>query len=117
MTNMLLILLGLTVVGLFLGLASQAFRLIFSYKITNDKILVLLFHIAPLYTIPLNKIEGLHEASFYEVALVPGMHLFTRPFGRRVVVEMRDRWAKFAFLTPSNPAAFIADVKRRLASS
>jgi hypothetical protein len=117
MTNVLLIALGVTVVGLILVSATQSFRFVFAYTITDDKIIVLLFHIVPIYIIPFDKIEAVREATFYQVALVPGMHLFTRPFGRRVVIEMRDRWAKFAFLTPSNPAAFIADIKRRITLS
>jgi hypothetical protein len=114
MTNLLLIALGVVVIGLMLGVATQAFKLIFKYKITNDKIVALLFHVVPIYIIPFGRIEGMRQATFYEVALVPGMHLFTRPFGKRVVIEMKDRWAKFAFLTPSDPTAFIDTVKRRM---
>jgi hypothetical protein len=58
--------------------------------------------------------KEMHEAPFHEVALVPGVHLFTRTFARRVVIEMRDKWFIFAFLTPDDPAAFIADVKHHL---
>jgi hypothetical protein len=112
MANVGLILLGIATIGLFLVLAAQAFLLIFAYEVTKEQIIILLFHIVPIYTIPFSKIKAVREAPFHQIALVPGMHLFTHPFGRRVVIEMRDRWAKFAFLTPSNPAAFIADIKR-----
>ena len=113
--NILLIAVAVMVMGLLLAGAFRLFRLLFSYRIADDGITVLLFHIIPIYRIPFRKIKQLREASVYEVALVPGMHLFTRPFARRVVIEMRDTWVKFAFLTPDNPAAFIADIKRHAA--
>jgi hypothetical protein len=114
LTNLLLIGLGVLIVVFILIVSTQVFKLIFEYQIADDEIIVLLFHLAPIYRIPLRTVETLYEAPAYQVALIPGMHLFTRPFGRRVVVEMRGRWARFAFLTPTNPAAFIADIKRRM---
>jgi hypothetical protein len=116
LTHLALIAVGLILVGALLILASRVFKLIFSYSVRETEIVVLLFHAVPIYRIPFHVIETLHEAPVYEVALIPGMHLFTRPFARRVVIEMRDRWAKYAFLTPNNPTEFIADIKRRMAT-
>src|SRR5882724_4355894 len=87
-------------------------RILFSYEITDKDVRVLLFHVVPLYWIPFRKIVKMHEAPFHEVVLVPGKHFFTRMFGRRVVIETRDTWFPFTFLTPNHPSAFIADVKR-----
>jgi hypothetical protein len=117
MTNPMLIVIGMSLVAIVFVLASQTFKLIFAYKLMDDRIVVFLFHVLPIYVIPFHKIDRMREAALYEVAAVPGMHLFTRPFGSRVVIEMRDRWARFAFLTPSNPGAFIADIKRRMTRS
>lgn len=104
-----------------MGLAAFAFfylfRLIFSYEIRDRDILVRLFHFLPLYKVPYNKIVAIRVAPVWEVALVPGMHLPTRPLAtRRVAIEMRDRWFIFAFFTPENPDAFIAEVKKHLAN-
>jgi hypothetical protein len=107
---------GVIIVALLLLLSSQVFRVIFSYSIREKEIAVLLFHTVPIYTIPYGKIVKMHEAPFYEVALVPGVHLFTRVFARRVVIEMRDRWFIFAFLTPADPGAFMAEVKQRMSA-
>ena len=89
-------------------------RILFSYEITDKDVRVLLFHVVPLYWIPFRKIVKMHEAPFHEVALVPGVHLFTRTFARRVVFEMRDKWFIFAFLTPDNAAAFIREVENHM---
>ncbi|WP_292530886.1 hypothetical protein [Methylocystis sp.] len=91
------------------------FRLIFSYEIRDRDILVRLFHFLPLYKVPYNKIVAMRVAPVWEVALVPGMHLPTRPLAtRRVAIEMKDRWFIFAFFTPDDPDAFIAEVKSRM---
>jgi hypothetical protein len=110
--KIILIAAALAVMMLLLFLAGRLPQLLVSYKITDRDIRVLLFHTLPIYSIPFGKIVKMHEAPFYEVALVPGVHLFTRTFARRVVIQMRDKWFIFAFLTPENPAAFIADVER-----
>src|SRR3989344_7779707 len=104
-----------------MGLAAFAFfylfRLIFSYEIRNNDILVRLFHFLPLYKVPYNKIVAIRVAPVWEVALVPGMHLPTRPLAtRRVAIEMKDRWFIFAFFTPTDPDAFIAEIKKRMVS-
>ena len=115
--NLFLITLSLAAMGLLLFAAGQLPRLLLSYEISRDYISVLLFRTIPIYWIPFVKIKNMHEAPFHEVALVPGVHLFTRTFARRVVIEMRDKWFIFAFLTPDNPAAFIADVRRHMGVS
>ena len=111
------IVIPLMAVLLFMGLWS--FRLFFSYKITDKNITVNLFHILPIYRISFAKIVEMHTAPVHEVALIPGVHLFTRPFARRVVIEMKDTWTflRFAFLTPDNPDVFIAEIKKRLPAS
>ena len=76
--NLILITIALVVmVLLFFGMGALQTGL-FSYKITDSDIRVLLFGIIPIYWIPFRKIKKIHEAPFYEVALVPGVHLFTR---------------------------------------
>src|SRR5450631_484651 len=115
--NPILITIALVVMALlFFGMGAVP-NLLLSYEITNSDIRVLLFGVIPIYWIPFRKIKKMHEAPFYEVALIPGVHLFTRTFAKRVVIEMRDKWFIFAFLTPDNPAAFIADVKRHMGVS
>lgn len=109
--NLLLLAAVIPSMALGLFLLFQLFRLFFSYKITDKDITILLFHFLPIYRIPFEKIVEIHSAPFHEVALVPGMHLFTRVFARRVVIEMKNKWFVFAFLTPENPDAFIAEVK------
>jgi hypothetical protein len=112
--NLILITLSLAAMGLLLfGVWQVLPKFLLSYEITSSHIQVLLFRTIPIYWIPFKKIKEMHEAPFHEVALVPGVHLFTRMFARRVVIEMRDKWFIFAFLTPDNPTEFIADVKRR----
>jgi hypothetical protein len=112
--NLILIGGALLVMGLLLGTMTQIWKVLIAYRITDHDIQVLLFHFIPIYHIPFHKIVKMHEASFYEVALVPGFHLFTQPFAQRVVIKQRGRWFPLAFLTPNNPSAFIADVKRHL---
>jgi hypothetical protein len=114
LNNLMLIAEALLVMGVVLAGMILIWRALIAYRITDRDITVLLFHILPVYHIPFDKIKRIHEAPFYEVAFVPGMHFFTRPFARRVVIEMRDRWVIFAFLTPDNPVGFIADVKKHL---
>lgn len=114
--NLLLLAIVIPLMALGLFLLFQLFRLFFSYKITDKDITVLLFHFLPIYRIPFEKIVEMHSAPFHEVALVPGMHLFTRVFARRVVIEMKDRWFIFAFLTPKDPDAFISEIKKHLAN-
>jgi hypothetical protein len=98
--GLLLIACTLVVMGLLLFAMGGLPRLLLSYQIRDRDIRVLLFNSIPIYWIPFRKIVRMHEAPFYEVALVPGVHLFTRAFAQRVVIEMRDRWFIFAFLTP-----------------
>ena len=90
------------------------FRNLFSYEIREKDILVRLFRVMPIYKVPFDKIVAIRNARVHEVALVPGMHLSTRLFARRVAIEMKDRWFTFAFFTPDNPNAFIAEVERRM---
>jgi hypothetical protein len=116
-TNLVLIAAGIVLVGAILVISSQAFQFIFAYSVNESGIVVQLFHVIPIYRIPFRSIKKLYEAPFYEVALVPGMHLFTRPFGRRVVIDMGDKWPKFAFLTPINPTSFIEEIKRHLSNA
>ena len=117
LANLILLTIVLVVMALlFFGMGALT-KLLLSYKITDSDIRVLLFGAIPIYWIPFRKIKEMHEAPFHEVALVPGAHLFTRTFARRVVIEMRDKWFIFAFLTPDNPAAFIADVRRHMGVS
>jgi hypothetical protein len=66
---------------LFFGMGALP-KLLLSYKITDSDIRVLLFGAIPIYWIPFRKIKEMHEAPFHEVALVPGVHLFTRTFAR-----------------------------------
>jgi hypothetical protein len=115
--NLILLLVAVLLMGLLLFSLLQSFRLIFGYRLTETSIKVLLFDVLPIYDIPLKRIIDLHVAPMHKVALVPGYHLFRYPFGRRVVVEMRDSWVRFAFLTPNNPEEFIADVRGRIATS
>jgi hypothetical protein len=117
LANLILLTIVLVVMSLlFFGMGGLP-KLLLSYKVTESDIRVLLFGAIPIYWIPFRKIKKIHEAPFHEVALVPGVHLFTRTFAKRVVIEMRDKWFIFAFLTPDNPTEFIADVKRRLPTS
>lgn len=116
MSGYILIFLTLISMGAVLYAFFYLFRLLFAYKITDKHVVVLLFHSLPIYRIPFGKIVEMHSAPFHEVALVPGMHLFTRVFARRVVIEMKDRWFIFAFLTPENPDAFISEIKKHLAN-
>ena len=116
--NLVMMAIVIPAMALLLYVGLQSFRLIFSYKITDEGIIVYLFHILPLYKVPYNKIVAMRVAPVWEVALVPGMHLPTRPLAtRRVAIEMKDRWFIFAFFTPDNPDAFIAEVKKRMAAS
>lgn len=104
-----------------MGLAAfvlyRLFRVLIAYNITDKSIDVLLFHFLPIYKVPYNKIVAIRVAPVWEVALVPGMHLPTRPLAkRRVAIEMKDRWFIFAFFTPHDPDAFVAEVKKRMAA-
>jgi hypothetical protein len=45
-------------------------RHLYSYHITDEDIRVLLFDSIPIYRIPFDKIVKVHEAPFYEIALV-----------------------------------------------
>lgn len=114
--NLLVIAIAILLIGVLLYVFLQLFRFFFSYEITNKDITVHLFHFLPVYRVPFRKIVDIHTAPFHEVALVPGVHLFTRPFAKRVVIEMKDTWAffKFAFLTPNNPDAFISEVQKQM---
>lgn len=112
--NLLLLAIVVPIITLSLALLFQVFRLLFAYKITDKEIIVLLFHFLPIYKVPFNKIVAMHVASVWEVAIVPGMHLFTRPFAKRVVIEQKDRRFIFAFFTPGNPDVFISEIKKHL---
>jgi hypothetical protein len=112
--NLVLITIALVVMAILFFAMGELQNQLFTYKITDSDIRVLLFGAIPIYWIPFRRIKKMHEAPFYEVALVPGVHLFTRTFARRVVIEMRDKWFIFAFFTPDDPAAFIAEVKNHM---
>jgi hypothetical protein len=112
--NLILITFGLVVMGLLWFGMSQLPKLLLSYEITQSDVRVLLLHAIPIYWIPFRTIVKMHVAPFHEVALVPGFHLFTRVFASRVVIEQRGRWFPFAFLTPDNPTAFIAEVENHI---
>ncbi len=104
----------LAVMGLLFVGYVLVWRVVFAYDVTDEHVTVLLFGRIPIYRIPFRKIVKMHEAPFHEVVLVPGKHFFTHMFGRRVVIETRDTWFPFTFLTPDNPAAFIAQVENRM---
>lgn len=107
---------GVATIAICAVAAYYSFRLFFSYEIREKDILVRLFHFLPIYKVPYNKIVAIRNAPFHEIVLVPGMHLATRLFARRVAIEMKNRWIIFAFFTPENPDAFIAEVKKRMAA-
>lgn len=107
------ILMGVATMALCAVSGYYFFRLFFSYEIREKDVLVRLFHLLPIYKVPFNKIVAIRKAPFHEIVLVPGMHLSTRLFARRVAIEMKDRWIIFVFLTPNEPDAFIAEVKKR----
>jgi len=103
-----------------MGLAAfvffRLFRVLIAYKITDKNITVLLFHFLPIYRVRFEKIVKMHSARVHEVAVIPGWHFPSRVFGRRVVIEMKDTWFRYAFLTPENPDAFISEIKKHLAN-
>ena len=117
MNRLLLVALIILSMGVALTLALQLFRLLIGYKVTDKDIAILLFHLVPIYRIPFRKIKKIYSAPMYEVMLIPGLHFPSRVFSRRVVIERRNTWFKFAFLTPKDPDAFIADVKRLMVIS
>jgi hypothetical protein len=102
------------VMGIVLFGVMGIWRILFSYEITDKDVRVLLFHFVPFYWIPFNTIVKMHEAPFYEVVFIPGKHFFTRMFGRRAVIETRDTWLPFTFLTPDDPTAFITEVEKHM---
>ncbi len=114
LNGLLLIIFSLAVMGLLAVTVEGLWRHVFAYQITDKDVRVLLFNRLPIYRIPFHKIVKMHEAPFYEVALVPGKHFFTRTFAKRVVIETKNTWFPFTFLTPDNPTAFIADIKKHI---
>ena len=112
-----IILLIIAIFALDLFVTQWIFKFMFSYEIRDRDILVRLFHFLPIYKIPYEKIVKMHVAPVWEVAIIPGMHFFTRPFAKRVVIEQRNRWFIYAFLTPSDPDVFITEVKKRMSNS
>lgn len=112
--NLLLLVIVIPLMGFLLYAGLQSFRLFFNYEITDKNIVVYLFRVFPIYRIPFEKIVKIYSAPFHEVAIVPGVHLFTRPFAKRVVIEMRERWFIFAFLTPEDTEGFIQKVKSKM---
>jgi len=109
-----LLLLAILVMGVVAFTFFRLFRLITAYKITDDCIKVLLFHFIPIYKIKFTNIEKIYEQQFHEVALVPGWHFPSRVFGRRVTIELKDAWFKFAFLTPEDTSAFISEIQKHV---
>jgi len=108
------ILIAVVTMALCLFVGYHSFKWFFSYEITDKNITVRLFRTIPIYRIPFEKIVKMRVAPIYEVMLVPGVHLFTRPFAKNVVIEQKNRWFIFAFLTPENPDAFISEIQKRM---
>jgi len=92
----------------------QGFRLLFGYRLENNKIIILLFHFLPIYKILVSDIKEIYSAGMLQTLLIPGLRFDSRIFEQRVVIVTKSRLINHVFLTPKNPDVFITEVKNRV---
>ena len=85
---------------------------IYSYRIENGAIEIILFHVAPIYRIPILDIVAIRKASWSELG-VGGrtLRLGNRVVGQCVLLEKRGGWLRRIVITPADADNFIARVK------
>lgn len=89
-------------------------KLLITYSLSADKITVVLLRIFPMYIIPLESVEQITKAGAYKMLLGMSGVLRSRAFGANVFIARNTTWGKDIVVTPDNPDAFIAEVKRRV---
>lgn len=114
MSDYISILFYLVIMGMFLFVCTYLFSFLIKYKITDKDIKILLFNFILIYKIPFEKIIKISSIPFYETIFTPGLHFLKYIFARRVVIEMKDTWFRYVFLTPKDIDGFIKNVKNKL---
>lgn len=106
---------GLLLAAFVLVVFLNLFKLLFGYKITEHGVSIVLLHLATVHTIAFGKISKVRTAAFHEVALIPGIHLPSRLFGKRVVIETTgNSLFRHYFITPKDPEKFVEMLRKKI---
>jgi hypothetical protein len=98
-------------------------RLLYGYRVRNHAVEVVLFHVLPVYRVPVDNIELIRKVLFKEalfgfwslrelVSAFSTLRLGNRIFGPWVLIQKRNGWIRRILITPNDADAFIREVAR-----
>jgi|SRR5882757_3046830 hypothetical protein len=86
-----------------------ALRFLYGYRVHNHAIEVVLFHLLPVYRIPIEDIESIQKASWRELGIGGAtLRLGNRVFGQGVLIQRRSGWFRRVVISPEDPDSFIS---------
>lgn len=98
MTKSAFIIIVILAAVLLLALGFLLFRLVFGYEIEEDILHIKLFHHFTIKRIERADIQSIKQVPFWKTMLVPGFHLVSRMFAKRIEIETKEGWT--IFITP-----------------
>jgi hypothetical protein len=86
-------------------------RFLYDYRVHNHAIEVVLFHLLPVYRIPIANIESIQKASWSELGIGGStLRLGNRVFGQGVLIRSRSGWFRRVVISPEDADRFISRV-------
>jgi hypothetical protein len=86
-------------------------RLLYGYRVRDQAIEVVLFHVLPVYRLPLEDIEQIRKASWSELGVGGRTLRLGNRFARQsVLIQRRSGWIRRIVITPDDPDRFISEV-------
>jgi len=90
-------------------------RVIYGYRVRNRAIEITLFHVLPVYRLPIDNIEQIQKASWYELGIGGcTLRLGNRITGQGVLIKKRKGWFRRVVISPNDPDKFISQVTAEL---
>ena len=120
MTNLILIILFVSLIACVVLLFQYAGRYVYNYEIKETGVEIVLFGKIPLKRMDFNNIVEIRKTTYKETMPFKNAEMFsTLRFGNRiwgdiVLVRLKKGFVKAVLITPDNADRFINDVQQRL---
>lgn len=87
------------------------FRFVYSYRVENRAVEIVLFHTLPVYRVPIDDIDRIQKASWGELGIGGViLRLGNRPGGQCVLIQRRTGRFRSIVVTPDDADGFISQV-------
>jgi hypothetical protein len=113
-SKILLILLFVCLTIIIAWLFFKGLKLLFSYRLTDNSVQVVFLKLFPIWQIRFDNIKQIEIVSFGMAALVPAIHMFTKPFADRVALYYKKGWFIGLYITPDNPSKFVRELEIKM---